>query len=144
MALIEAGETLLALEELLVDEGFCSRMLERVQTPEVKRYFSTQLHHDRTYIPSLLNKLRPLLLDTQLQSVLGQTQSTIHFRDILDRQKFLLVNINKSYLLANADMMGAFLVGFLQAAILSRRDTPAAQRRPFFLYVDEFQNYANE
>lgn len=144
MALIEAGGTLLELEELLINEAFRAQLLAQVRTPEVARYFSTQLHRDTAFIPSLLNKLRPLLLDGQVQAALGQSRSTLRFRDILDHNKILLVNLNKSYLSANADIMGAFFVGLLQAAILSRRDTPPSHRRPFFLYVDEFQNYANE
>ena len=144
MALIEAEGSLLDLEPLLVDAGFRAHVLQQVTTPEVRRYFATQLEQDRTFIPSILNKLRPLLLDTQLQCVLGQATSTLNFRDILDGQKIMLVNLSKSYLSANADLMGAFFVGMLQAAILSRRDMPPDARTPFFLYVDEFQNYANE
>lgn len=144
MALIESQDTMIELEPLFTDESFRNDVLAKVKTPDIKRYFHTQFSQDQQYVGSLLNKLRPLLLDRKIQSVIGQAKSTIHFREIIDQGKIMLVNLNKSYLSANADIMAAMFMGWIQNAALSRRDIPEKQRRPFFLYVDEFQNFANE
>lgn len=144
LALSEAGYTLLELEDLLSNEEFRVQALQRVQTPEVHKYFAYQYQRDTQYVGSILNKLRPLLLDRKMQAVLGQKESTIRFRRIIDQGKILLVNLNKSYLSANADLVAAMLMGWLQNAALSRRSMPDHQRRPFYLYCDEFQNFANE
>lgn len=144
MALIESGDTLLELEDFFVNEGFRNHVLSKVKTEEVKNYFHHQFQSDKQYIGGFLNKLRPLLLDNKIKAVIGQTKSTINFREILDQEKIMLVNLNKSYLSANADIMAAIFVGWIQSAALSRRNIPASRRRPYFLYVDEFQNFAND
>ena len=144
MALIEAGYTLLELEPLFINADFRSQVLTKVKTEEILNYFKYQFHSDAQYVGSFLNKLRPLLLDQKIKTIIGQTKSTVNFREILDQEKIMLVNLNKSYLSANADIMAAIFMGWLQSAALSRITVPKNKRRPFFLYVDEFQNFAND
>lgn len=144
LALSEAGLTLLDLEDLFINEAFRSQVLGKVKTQAVIKYFTQQFQNDTQYVSSILNKMRPLLLDQKLQLVLGQKQSSIKFREIIDQGKILLVNLNKSYLSANADLIASMLMGWIQNAALSRRNVPENRRTPFFLYVDEFQNFANE
>ncbi|MCD4654919.1 type IV secretion system DNA-binding domain-containing protein, partial [bacterium] len=144
MALIESGQTLLELEDLLTNDEFRQKILEQVRTPAVLKYFQNQFKNDVQYVGAMLNKFRPLLLDQKIQSIIGQQKSTINFRDILDQEKIMLVNLNKSYLSANADLMAAMFMGWIQNAALSRRELPEHHRRPFFLFVDEFQNFANQ
>ena len=91
------------------------------------------------YITSKFNQFTHNRL---IRPIIGQSKSTIDFRRIMDRGQILLVNLSKG-LLGEKDtsFLGMLVMGKLLSATLSRADTPTSHRRPFYLYVDEFQNF---
>ena len=93
----------------------------------------------------LSSRFEDFLFDPRLRLIFGQKRSTIDLRCVMDEGKILLVNLAKGHLSeANARFLGMILMAKLQAAAMSRIDLPVAQRRPFYLYVDEFQSLATQ
>lgn len=96
-------------------------------------------------VSSSLNKIGRFITNPVVRNIVGQPESTVNLRQVMDEGKILLVNLSKGDLGSdNASLLGAVLVNQLLIAALSRRDTPEADRRPFHLYVDEYQNFATK
>ncbi len=88
------------------------------------------------------NKLGALLSDPTLYRILAEPTVDLHFRSLMDEGRVLLVNLAKGRIGADSSLiLGGLLVSTIGLAALTRADTPAAARSPFFLYVDEFQNF---
>jgi len=78
-----------------------------------------------------------------IRNIIGQTQSAFNFREVMDNQKILIVNLAKGKLgEENSNFLGLILIPRILMAALSRQDTPENERKDFYLYVDEFQNFA--
>ncbi len=94
---------------------------------------------------STLNKLSPFLLDTMMRNIIGQSESSIDLRSIMDEGKILLVNLSKGDLGENnSALLGSVLVNLILIAALRRRGPQYHQgRRRFHVIVDEYQNFAN-
>lgn len=143
LTLSERRLSLVDLPRFLVDSAWREELIAQTTHPEVIDYF----HHEfpagkaaaHQWITPVLNKIGPLIFDPDVRLMLG-TRSTINFREILDRKRVVLVNLAKGILgEGNSALLGAFIVAHLQQAALSRANT--RHREPFFLYLDEFQNY---
>jgi type IV secretory system conjugative DNA transfer VirD4/TraG family protein/uncharacterized protein DUF87 len=143
------GYTLLEAKTLLTDPLFRGRLVADLPEGEVKEYWLYRYNQlsDRmqnTYREPILNRLSVFLSDPSIRIMVGQKESTINFRQIMDQGKWLLVNLSKGRLKSNAHLLGAFLVAKLQLSALSRVDVDEEKRFPFFLFVDEFQNFMSE
>jgi len=80
-----------------------------------------------------------------VRNIIGQPKSSFNIRQIMDERKILIVNLSRGLIGEdNASLLGALLVTKIQLAAMSRADIPAEQRSPFYLYVDEFQNFATD
>jgi hypothetical protein len=90
------------------------------------------------------NKVNAFLADYRLHQMLSQSKSSFNLRDIMDHKKILLIKLNKGKLRQSADLLGSLFMAKLQLAAFSRADIPEAARVPFYLYIDEFQNFASE
>lgn len=96
-------------------------------------------------IGSSLNKIGRFLVNPVVRNIIAQPHSSVNFRQVMDEGKILLINLSKGGIGAdNSSFLGSVLVNQFLLAALSRRDTPLAERRPFYLYVDEYQNFATE
>ena len=143
------GTTLLAIPRLLTDAHYRSRIVDRIHDPVVLSYWHNQFGaYDEAFrtqvIAPILNKLDAVLSAGALRNIIGQPKSTIDLRKIMDEGRILIVNMSKGVLgEGNAHLLGAFLVSKFAQAAFSRADTPEAERRPFYLYADEFQDYAS-
>jgi hypothetical protein len=96
-------------------------------------------------VSSVINKLSPFLLDSMMRNIIGQAESSVDIRAIMDEGKILLVNLSKGDIGENnSALLGSVLVNLVLIAALRRRGPQYAQgRRPFHLIVDEYQNFAN-
>lgn len=146
LALSELGLTLMDLPRFLVEEEWREQLLLQVSLTEILRYFHSEFPKARgavhEWITPVLNRIGPLLFDPDLR-LMYSIPSTIRFREILDRGMILLVNLSKGQLgEANSALLGAFIVAHIQKAALARVN--GSLRRPFFLYLDEFQNYTTD
>lgn len=96
-------------------------------------------------VSSSLNKVGRFLVNPILRNIVGQPRSTIHFRQAMDEGRIVLVNLAKGGLGPdNAALLGSVIVNQLLIAALSRQELPEAERRPFHLYVDEYQTFATK
>lgn len=145
--LIEAGGTMLDIEPLLTSKEFRDDQIRHVTNGSVVSFWRNRFDKwdakDRvSHVESTLNKVSTFTSDPRIRLMLSVHKSTIDFRDIMDSGKVLLINLSKGVLRTNSFLLGALLVAKIQMAAMSRQDTPAHERRSFYLYVDEFQNYA--
>lgn len=143
------GLTLLEMPKLLTDPDFRAGLVERLRNPEAKNYWENRFDPlpNRTkaeWVESTLNKVSTFVTDPWVRDMVGQEHSTINVRKWMDTGRITLVNLAKGRLKKNSDLVGALLVSAIQEAALSRVDIPKPERRPYRLYVDEFQHYATE
>jgi hypothetical protein len=147
-ALLERdGSTLPDLLRLYADKCFRKALVAGIRNQVVKRYWT---HEFENYPPRLQaeavapiqNKLGALLADPTLYSVLVAPAVDVRFRTLMDEGGILLVNLAKGRLGEDATLLlGGLLVSTLGLAAFSRANVAPAARRPFFIYVDEFQNF---
>jgi hypothetical protein len=144
--LIENGYTLNEFERVLTDSDFRNLLLEKSQIDQTKEYFlyryNTWNPRDRAlFIESSLNKISAFMADRRIGARLSQTKSSFVIKDIMDSGGILLVNLAKGRLAGNADLFGSLVMADIEMSFLTRKED---ERRPFALYVDEFQNIATE
>ncbi|MCP8313115.1 MAG: type IV secretory system conjugative DNA transfer family protein [archaeon] len=148
IALIEAELTLTDLPRFLIDEDFRVNVLERVQHPITKRYFerfnSLAPRTREEWIESTLNKVNAFLSDDRIREIFSFQKSSFSLREIMDSKKILLIKLDRGRLKENADLIGSLLMTKIRMAAFSRSDIPKEQRIPFYLYIDEFQNFATK
>lgn len=150
LALAEAGgATLLDVLRMLEDDdGFRSRLLRRVRDPLVSHWWREEfpkLKSNRREDPfaSVTNKLRQLLTMPAIRDMLAQTRGKLDLRRAMDEGKIVLCNLSKGRLgERTSNFLGALLVARFQLDAMGRAEIPEHRRRDFFLYVDEFQNFA--
>lgn len=142
------GGTFVEVVQALQRPDFVQEMLPRVQDPIVRRYWTDQIaqtsdFHKSEVLDYIVSKFGRFITDKMMRVIIGQSESVINFRKVMDEGKILIVNLNKGRLgEENSNFLGLILVPRLLMAALSRADIPESQRRPFYLYVDEFQNFA--
>ena len=144
--LMEAGGTMLDIEPLLTNKQFRENMIKFVKNEAVasfwhNRFDRWKLSDQTAFVESTLNKVSTFSFDPRIRLMLSTNKSTINFRAIMDDGKALLVNLSKGVLRTNSFLLGALFVAKVQMAAMSRQSIPHQERRPFYLYVDEFQDY---
>lgn len=151
LALLEyPGSTLLGVMRMLVDKAYRKKVVAKVTDPVIKTFwadeFANYSEKFRTEaIAPIQNKVGQFLASAIIRNIVGQSKSTIEMRKIMDEQKILIMNLSKGRIgEENAALLGAMMITKLQIAAMSRVDTPEEQRKDFFLYVDEFQNFATD
>ena len=96
-------------------------------------------------IPYFSSKFGPFITNTTMRNIIGQPKSAFDVRQIMDDGKVLLVNLSKGKIgSVNAQLLGLIFVNKISMSAFSRADMPREQRKRFFLYVDEFQNFVTE
>jgi hypothetical protein len=150
MADDDEGATLLDIMRLFTDESYQKMKSDKVTNPSVRSFWDKEMaksgqREKEEIIPYFASKFGPFTTNAQIRNILGQTKSGFDFRDVMDGKKILLCNLSKGKLGdLNAKLLGMILVSKIQMAAMSRVDTPEEQRKDFYLYVDEFQNFVTE
>lgn len=148
IALIEAEKTLLDLPRFLTDEDFRLEILDKVSHPVARQYFirfnnlSPKTRDE--WIESTLNKVNAFLSDDRIREIFSFQKSSFSLREVIDSQKILLLKLDRGKLKENADLLGSLFMAKIKMAAFSRSDTPKEERIPFYLYIDEFQNFATD
>ena len=151
LALLEyPNSTLLGIPRVLVDKEFRKRVIEKITDPVVKAFwvneyakYHTQFQVDA--IAPIQNKVGQFLSTSLIRNIVGQVKSSINLRQVMDEGKILIMNLSKGRVGEDASsLMGAMMVTKIQLASMSRVELPQEKRRDFYLYVDEFQNFATE
>lgn len=152
LALLDRPETtLLDISRLLTDKDFRKETLEYCKDVTVLQFWKHEFGqwNDKQVnesIAPVLNKVGAFTANPIIRNIIGQPKSSFDIRKIMDEGKILVVNLSKGLIGEdNAAILGAFLVTKVQLAAMSRSDIPDVKdRRPFYLYVDEFQNFATD
>ena len=143
--------TLLDISRMLTDKDFRKETLEYCKDVTVLQFWKQEFGTwgDKQVTESIapvLNKVGAFTANPIIRNIIGQPKSSFDVRKIMDEGKILVVNLSKGLIGEdNAGILGAFLVTKVQLAAMSRSDIPDVKdRRPFYLYVDEFQNFATD
>lgn len=152
LALLDYPDTtLLDITRMLTDKHFRETVLRHTQDTVVRQFWYGEFAtwNDRfaaEAVAPVLNKIGAFTANPIIRNIIGQPKSTFNIRQIMDDGKVLIVNLSKGLIGEdNAAILGSFLVTKIQLAAMSRSDIPRVEeRRPFNLYVDEFQNFATD
>ncbi len=142
--------TLIDVPRLFVDDAFMKYKTSKVKNPVVKsfwdhEYANTWDREKQEMIPYFSSKFGPFITNTTIRNIIGQPKSAFNLRKVMDDQKVLMVNLSKWLIWdLNAQLLGLIFVSKINMAAMSRADTPEDQRKDFYLYVDEFQNFATD
>lgn len=144
----EPGATFIEVVRVLTDSKFVQELLPKVQDPMVKRYWTDQIaqtsdFHKSEVLDYIVSKFGRFITDKMMRNIIGQSQSSFNFRQVMDEGKILLINLAKGRIgEENSAFLGLILVPKILVAAMSRQDVTEENRKDFHLYVDEFQNFA--
>ncbi len=151
LSLLEYSDaTLLGVLRMLVDEKYRDKIIDNEKDPVVRMFWLKQF---REYAPrfrvevveSVQNKVSQFLANSLMRNILSQPRSAFDLRETMDSRKILIANLAKGKIGDdNSALLGAMLVSKMQMAAMARADTPEEKRHDFYLYVDEFQNFATQ
>lgn len=151
MALLDTpNTTLLGIPRLLVDKDYRQKIVANVKDPVVKSFW---VHEYETWrdqfrneaIVPIQNKVNQFLNTSFIRNIVGQPQSSLKVAEIMNEGKILLVNVSKGRIGEdNSALLGAMIITKIQLAAMERVRIFEEDRRDFYLYVDEFQNFATD
>ncbi|PIQ98348.1 MAG: hypothetical protein COV64_01750 [Candidatus Nealsonbacteria bacterium CG11_big_fil_rev_8_21_14_0_20_39_9] len=151
LALLEyPGSTLLGVNRMLADPDYRKKVVDGVTDPVVKSFWLQEFarytqRYEVEATAAIQNKVGQFISNPLIRNIIGQVKSKIDMRRLMDEGKILIANISKGRIGEdNSRLLGALVVTKLQLSAMSRVDTPEEKRRDFYLYVDEFQNFATE
>lgn len=144
------GTTMLGITRLMEDDNYRNFILHHVKDPVVVKFWDSEFKNMKNNprliteaVAPIQNKVNRFLASSTIRNILGQRKSTVDIESAMNNGKILLMNLSKGKIGEdNADLLGALLVSRIQFFALQRAKIPSQERRPFYLYVDEFQNFA--
>ncbi|MBL7053420.1 MAG: type IV secretory system conjugative DNA transfer family protein [Candidatus Portnoybacteria bacterium] len=143
--------TLMEVPKVLADKDFRDRLLIKCQNMVVKDFWEKEAEKAggeaalSNIVPYITSKFNVFIANDYMRPIIGQSESSINFRQIIDEQKILLVNLSKGRLGdINSSLLGLIITGKLLMAAFSRIDMPEEERKDFYLYMDEFQNFSTD
>ncbi|MFA5155194.1 MAG: TraM recognition domain-containing protein [Patescibacteria group bacterium] len=144
----ESGSTLMEIPKVLADEEFRRLKLSRCKNQTVVDFWKKEAEKAggeaalANIVPYITSKLTSFISNDMMRPIIGQQHSAFNLREVMDQQKILLIDLPKGLVgEMNAYLLGMILVGKILMAALSRTDLPASERKDFYLYIDEFQNF---
>lgn len=153
LALLEApGSTLLGVNRMLSDKEYRKEIISHIQDPSVKAFWVKEFANytermAQEAVPAIQNKVGQFTANPLIRNMIGQAKSSFDFREAMDRKKIIIINLSKGRIGdENMKLLGGLLVTKIYLAAMSRADVPdrTAKLLPnFYLFVDEFQNFAN-
>lgn len=142
--------TLLAVTRMLSDKPFRKKVIETIQDPVVKAFWVNEFagYNDKfasEAVSPIQNKVGQFLSSAIIRNIVGQVKSSLDMRMIMDEGKILILNLSKGRIGEdNSALLGAMMITKIQLAAMSRVDIPESERKDFYLYVDEFQNFTSD
>ncbi len=144
----EKGSTFIEVVRCLTDANFVQELLPKVKDPIIRRYWTDQIaqtsdFHKSEVLDYIVSKFGRFVTNKAMRNIIGQSKSAFDFRKVMDEGKILIINLAKGKIgEENSSFLGLVLIPKILAAAMSRADVPEEQRKDFYLYVDEFQNFA--
>ena len=143
--------TLMEVPKVLADKDFRHYLLAKCRNILVREFWEKQAEQAggeaslKNIVPYITSKFDTFISNDYMRPIIGQAKSTFKFRDIIDGNKILLVNLSKGRLgEINSSLLGLIITSKLTIAAFSRVDTAEKDRKDFYLYLDEFQNFATD
>lgn len=147
----ESGSTLLEIPRVLTDEKFRAYKLSKCKTEVVRNFWLKEAQKAggeaslANMVPYITSKLTPFITNDLVRPIIGQQKSAFNLREVMDNQKILLLDLSKGKLGdLNAYLIGMVMVGKIVGAALGRTDMAKEERKDFYLYIDEFQNFITD
>ncbi len=151
LALLEYPDsTILGINRMLADKDFRKEVVSKISDPVVKAFWEQEFarYTDRFMTEAgaaIQNKVGQFISNPLIRNIIGQPKSSFDMRKIMDEKKIIIMNLAKGRIgESNSQLIGAMLITKLYLGAMSRVDVPESQRSDFYLYVDEFQNFATE
>lgn len=144
------GGTIIDVPRLFTDPEFEKDRVKYVTDPVVRSFWEKQMaktadFHKSEMLNYFTSKFGRFMTNDMMRNILGQTNSSFDFRDVMDNKKILICNLSKGLIgEINAFLLGMIIVSKIAMGAFSRQDIPEEQRVPFYLYVDEFQNFITD
>jgi CxxC-x17-CxxC domain-containing protein len=144
------GSTLMGVVRMLSDKNYRKRVVANIKDPVVKAFWEKEFsgYADKfasEAVSPIQNKVGQFLSNSLMRNIIGQVKSAIDIRDIMDNGKILIMNLSKGRIGEdNSALLGAMMITKIQLAAMSRVDVPEKDRRDFYLYIDEFQNFSTD
>ncbi|MFA6305322.1 MAG: type IV secretory system conjugative DNA transfer family protein [Candidatus Gracilibacteria bacterium] len=145
-----AGASLTEMVRLFTDDDFAKIKRQHVTNPIVASFWDHQMaktgaREKQEMIPYFAAKFGQFVTNTMMRNIIGQTKSAFDFAKAMDEGKILLMNLSKGSVgEINSKLLGLIIVQKIQMAALKRQKMAKEDRKDFFLYIDEFQNYVTE
>ncbi len=139
--------TIAEIPRLITDTEFQKKWVAKVTDPVVRSFWENEIaktsdFHKSEMFGYLISKVGRFVENAMMRNIIGQTKSAFDFRKVMDERKIFLVNLSKGKIGdVNANLLGLIMVTKLQMAAMSRADASKEERKDFFLYIDEFQNF---
>ncbi len=151
LALLDSpNTTVLSILKMLTDKNYRQKIVSRIQDSVVKSFWVSEFaawseKFDADAITPLLNKVGQFVATNMIRNMIGQPKTKFDIREIMDQKKILLMKVSKGLLgEENSSLIGSMFITKLYQAAMSRADTAEDKRTDFYLYVDEFQNFATD
>jgi hypothetical protein len=152
-AMVDPEATMVDVLRLLIDPKYSQKFIDKLQDPLVKRYWTDEMANTSDYHKSektgyFVSKFDRFVTEKLMRNILGQPKSSFNFAEIMDTRKILLIKLSKGLIgEENANFLGLLLVPRILASALRRQERLSRGDKsfpPFYLYVDEFQNFATD
>ncbi|PID52193.1 MAG: hypothetical protein CR972_02815 [Candidatus Moraniibacteriota bacterium] len=147
----ESGSTLMEIPKVLADENYRRMKLEKCKNATVRSFWMEEAEKAggeaalANMVPYITSKLTPFLSNDMMRPIISQQKSTLNFREIMDSEKILLINLSKGKIgETNSHLLGMIIVGKVLMAALGRVDMDEDDRKDFYMYIDEFQNVTTD
>lgn len=154
LALLEnENESLLGVNRMLIDKDYRKYIISNVKDPSVRSFWLEEFvkagdKYQQEAAPGIQNKIGQFISNPLIRNIIGQQRTSFDVREIMDNKKILIVNLSKGKVgEGNANLIGSLLITKIYLAAMSRADAGIHELEklpPFYFYVDEFQNFANE
>lgn len=142
--------TIAEIPRMFTDQDYQKQWVAKLKDPVVKSFWENEMaktsdFHKSEMLGYLISKVGRFVENEMMRNIMGQSHSAFDLRDIMDNEKVLLVNLSKGKTgEVNSELLGLIIVSKIQMAAMARADMPEEERKDFYLYVDEFQNFATD
>ncbi len=146
----DEGGAITDLVRLFTDDEWQRYKVTKVQNPIVKAFWEKQMaatgqREKQEMIPYFAAKFGQFTTNSLIRNIVGQVKSAFDFTDVMNNKKILIMNLSKGLIGdINSQLLGLIIVSKVQVAAMRRQQQKDSERTPFFLYIDEFQNYVTQ
>jgi energy-coupling factor transporter ATP-binding protein EcfA2 len=142
--------TLLGVNRMLIDTAYRAKVISQIKDPFVRAFWTEEYaeydpRFQREAIAPIQNKVGQFLLNPVIRNILGQVKNKISIPFMMDHQRIFIANLSKGHLgEEKANLVGSLLTSQFQLGAMGRSDIPESNRRDFYLFIDEFQNFSTD